>query len=192
MSRCLFEANTELYIGHDVLSSFLPLLLSCKIWKRLISLIVGFFCRGAQVQRVLSVDFLRKYVHYARYGRPAPILGDEAIESIADFYANLRQLCASHSDGRKIHVIPTARCLEACVRLATAHARLKLKTVVDVEDAVEVQQLLLFTLLGELPPDSKSEVEGRSYEATLSPTVARQQCAQTAERESCASTRRKR
>lgn len=119
----------------------------------------AFLGRKAKVTQVLSVEFLRKYIHYARFARPSPILADDAIESIADFYANLRQMCASRPEGKRSHVIPTARCLEACVRLATAHARLKLKSHVDSEDAQEVQQLLLFTLLGELPAAQEHSVE---------------------------------
>lgn len=102
----------------------------------------------------MSVEFLQKFIYYVKYGRDPPVLGDAAIESIAKFYAELRQMFAgdgranTQSHGR---VIPTARTLEACVRLATAHAKLKLKSVVDEEDVKESQDLLLYTLTGHLP-----------------------------------------
>lgn len=104
-----------------------------------------------QVQKVLSVGFLQKYLYYARQAREPPVLGDGAVDSIVKFYTNLRQNFARQHASGSGHVLPTTRTLEACVRLATAHAKLKLKSVVDEEDAAEAQLLLLYTLTGEIP-----------------------------------------
>jgi DNA replicative helicase MCM subunit Mcm2 (Cdc46/Mcm family) len=61
---------------------------------------------------------------------------------------------------RQTRIVPTARTLEACVRLATAHAKLKLKTVTDEEDVNVAEELLVYTLTGQPP-------EGYTKDGTL-------------------------
>lgn len=105
------------------------------------------------VEKVISTELLQKYIFLAK-SRPPPVLTDEAISAIADFYADLRQQCAGIG-GRSRTVIPTARTLEAAVRLSTAHAKLRLSTTVTSDDAKVASELLRFTLLGE-PPEGFS------------------------------------
>jgi len=72
-------------------------------------------------------EFLRKYIAYAKRNI-FPVMDDEAIERIKDYYVSLR---ASSEES-----IPfTPRQLEAFVRLAEASARVRLSDRVTIEDA---------------------------------------------------------
>lgn len=86
---------------------------------------------NALVKRVepeLAADWLRKYVAYAKR-TIFPVLTDDAIKRIQDYYVDLR---SSASEGS----IPlTARQLEAFIRVAEASARIRLSQEATVEDA---------------------------------------------------------
>ncbi|KAH0476304.1 MAG: uncharacterized protein KVP18_002441, partial [Porospora cf. gigantea A] len=105
----------------------------------------------------LSHDFLKKYIQYAKR-RPAPVLTSEAASRIADFYCRLRQRRVKDRKSAGVS-LPTARTLEACVRLATAHAKLKLKDTIGVSDAQIAIHLLRYSLFGEDHADDDSESE---------------------------------
>jgi DNA replication licensing factor MCM3 len=68
---------------------------------------------------VLQHDFLRKFLHFAKT-RMKPSLTDSAREYIASRYAEMR----SRQDERTLPV--TARSLETVIRLASAHAKVRL------------------------------------------------------------------
>src|SRR5688572_29448441 len=81
-----------------------------------------------RVDPALAADWLRKYVAYAKRNI-FPVLTDEAIQRIQDYYVDLR---ASAQDG----AIPlTARQLEAFIRVAEASARIRLSQEANVDDA---------------------------------------------------------
>ena len=80
-----------------------------------------------RVTPTFDPDFLRKYIAYAKRN-VFPVMDDEAIERIKDYYVSLR---ASSEES-----IPfTPRQLEAFVRLAEASARVRLSDRVTIEDA---------------------------------------------------------
>ena len=68
---------------------------------------------------ILQHDFLRKYIHFAKT-RMSPVLTEGAREFIANRYAEMR----SRQDERTLPV--TARSLETVIRLATAHAKVRI------------------------------------------------------------------
>lgn len=103
---------------------------------------------------VLTKDFLRKYIHYAR-NRVKPELTSEAMESISSAYADMR----SKQTPKNLPV--TARSLETIIRLATAHAKSRLSNVVEEFDVEEVLELINFVLFHEVG-DFRSEEEGAS------------------------------
>ncbi len=85
--------------------------------------------RVEEITPAIEPEFLRKYIAYARK-YINPILTDEAIEKIKEYYAELRAL------GKQQNTVPiTARQLEALVRLAEASARARLGDRVLLEDA---------------------------------------------------------
>lgn len=67
---------------------------------------------------ILQHEFLRKYLHFAKT-RIKPVLTDDARECIASRYAEMR----TRQDERTLPI--TARSLETVIRLATAHAKVR-------------------------------------------------------------------
>ncbi|MCI4338416.1 MAG: hypothetical protein L3J72_03850, partial [Thermoplasmata archaeon] len=75
-------------------------------------------------------DFLRKYIAYARR-TIRPVLTDEALRVIEDFYVQIRK----QGEEPDAPVPITARQLEALVRLAEASARARLSRQATADDA---------------------------------------------------------
>ncbi|MCX6803004.1 MAG: ATP-binding protein, partial [Candidatus Diapherotrites archaeon] len=84
----------------------------------------------------IDIALFSKYVSYARQ-KCFPILSEEAMTTISDFYVNLRD------KGKQQGAYPaTARQLEGLVRLAEASARVRLSDVVGIEDAQRAIKLV--------------------------------------------------
>lgn len=81
-----------------------------------------------RIEPELPAEFFRKYVAYAKRN-VFPVLSDDALDRIREYYVNLRSSAASGA-------IPlTARQLEAFVRLAEASARIRLSQEATSDDA---------------------------------------------------------
>ncbi|EHP87216.1 ATP-binding protein [Methanotorris formicicus] len=78
----------------------------------------------------VDIEFIIKYIAYAR--QKNPIISEEAKKLLVNYYLNMR----------KGTIQVTARQLEAAIRLAEAHAKAKLKDVVDEEDAKEAINII--------------------------------------------------
>jgi replicative DNA helicase Mcm len=78
---------------------------------------------------IFSREFFRKYVAYSK--RFTPVLTDEAIKTIHDYYLRIRK--QGEAEGSSVPI--TARQLEAFVRLSEASARVRLSGLVAAEDA---------------------------------------------------------
>jgi DNA replication licensing factor MCM3 len=90
-------------------------------------------------KEVLTVGFLRKLLKYCKMVC-RPDLSGEAVDNMAEFYRDLRQKSQQHGNG----TLPvTTRLLEACIRLATAHAKLKLRGEVSKEDVEVAKEMIL-------------------------------------------------
>ncbi|MCZ6582551.1 MAG: ATP-binding protein, partial [Thaumarchaeota archaeon] len=76
---------------------------------------------------LIDVDILTKYLSYAKRGNPTMTKGAE--EKILDYYMKMRNVESEEM------ITVTPRQLEGLIRLATARARLLLKTEVEAEDA---------------------------------------------------------
>jgi len=101
-------------------------------------------------QRLLSVEFARKYILYAK-AKCHPVLTPAAAEYIADRYTKLRL------DTEKSRTLPvTARTLECMIRLATAHAKSRLSEQVEEIDAKNAAALVHFSYYNEAEPKSRS------------------------------------
>jgi replicative DNA helicase Mcm len=89
---------------------------------------------------VIDRELLRKYVSYAKQ-KYDPILTDEAVAEMKSFYVGLRnQPQLGDSPNRPIPI--GARQLEALVRLAEAHARIRLSKKVTKKDALAAIDLV--------------------------------------------------
>jgi replicative DNA helicase Mcm len=92
------------------------------------------------IQPTLTRDFLRKYVAYAK--RVNPVLSDDAVKIISDFYLKIRK----QGEGEGSSVPITARQLEAFVRLSEASARARLSTLVTADDALRAVKVVEYYL----------------------------------------------
>merc|ERR1712139_177340 len=106
---------------------------------------------GEEKPEVLTVDFLKKYLKYCKIICKAPVLTPEAQQEVADRYVDMRMKFQTGFEdpnkddaGRKPKLAVTTRTLEALIRLATAHAKLKLRAdEVTKEDVDEAYKLML-------------------------------------------------
>lgn len=92
------------------------------------------------VEPVLDREFFRKYVAFAK--RFSPVLSDDAMKLISDFYLKIRK----QGEGEGASVPITARQLEAFVRLSEASARARLSNIATVEDAQRAVRIVEYYL----------------------------------------------
>ncbi|MFH1224603.1 MAG: minichromosome maintenance protein MCM [Candidatus Diapherotrites archaeon] len=97
----------------------------------------------------IEVEMLKKYISYARQNI-FPVLGDERIKELSDFYVNLRE------QGKKAgSYAATHRQLEALVRLSEASARVRLSEEVEKQD-VDLAMRIFRTSLQDLVTDQET------------------------------------
>lgn len=109
--------------------------------------------------KIVSVKFIKKYIHIAKSMKPA--LTDDANEMIAEAYADLRQFEQQQEDMARTQPI-TVRALETMIRLATAHAKGRMSRTVDVIDAeaaIELVQFAYFKRIMEKPKKRRTRFE---------------------------------
>ena len=94
------------------------------------------FDEGADGSQYLTVDFLRKYIAYAKRNIH-PDLNDDAKGLILEYYTSERQsFSRDEAQYAETEVIPiTPRALEALIRLTEAHARMHLRDIATADDA---------------------------------------------------------
>jgi replicative DNA helicase Mcm len=85
-------------------------------------------------------DLLRKYIAYAK--RVEPVLSEEAVNEIRQYYLKMRSMSGSAESP----IVITPRQLEALVRLAEARARSFLRDRVEAEDARSIIRLMTLSL----------------------------------------------
>ncbi|MFH1240278.1 MAG: LAGLIDADG family homing endonuclease [Candidatus Diapherotrites archaeon] len=97
----------------------------------------------------IDPELFSKYISYARQ-HVFPVLSDDAIKAITEFYVNLRDMGRKEGSYSATH-----RQLEGLVRMAEASARVRLSYTVDMEDAERAIRLLR-TALQELVTDPET------------------------------------
>ncbi|KAJ3099897.1 MCM DNA helicase complex subunit [Phlyctochytrium planicorne] len=112
--------------------------------------------RGANAKvELLSVPFLKKYIHYAKT-IIKPVLTPEASTAIGETYGKLRM----EKDGveEKFRTMPvTPRTLETLIRLSSAHAKLRLSNRVEIEDTDAALSILEFALYQKVAKKSRNK-----------------------------------
>lgn len=102
---------------------------------------------GDKPMELLSIPFIKKYLHYAKT-RVHPVLNQEAAEFIANQYGDLRN--GKQTEHDRFRTMPvTARTLETLIRLASAHAKLRLSKTVELDDAEVALEILKFAMFKE-------------------------------------------
>ena len=85
-------------------------------------------------------EFLRKYVAYSK--RIIPIMSDEAMRTLENYYVNIRKL----GEGEEASVPITPRQLEALIRLSESSARAGLNQIVSGDDAARAIKIVEYYL----------------------------------------------
>lgn len=116
---------------------------------------------GDSRERIFTIEFIRKYIHIARKLKPQ--LTEEACLMIGQHYQELREADQNIDSLSKTQPI-TARALETLIRLATAHAKARLSTKVEAEDAAEAINLIQLSIWQKVL--TKAKPKKRSRETT--------------------------
>jgi len=94
-------------------------------------------------ERAEERELLRKYVAHAVQHYDRVKMTDEALEIIKEWYLGWRERCADLLDRGEIRTVPvTRRQAGAALRLARAHARMRLSEEVEEEDARVATELM--------------------------------------------------
>ncbi|XP_019876748.2 DNA replication licensing factor Mcm3 [Aethina tumida] len=128
-----------------------------------------------KTDKILSVEFMRKYIHFVKILKPA--LTEEASEIIADEYSKLRSEDIMDNNVARTQPV-TARTLETMIRLATAHAKARMSRSVTAEDAyaaIELVQYAYFKKVLEKEKKRKRKTNGddTSDESDSEPKTAK-------------------
>lgn len=91
----------------------------------------------------IPTSFFKKYIKYAKENI-FPVLQNEGISKIVEYYSEFRQGSKSDQGERTFPVTP--RTLETLIRLSTAHAKLRLSETVEIEDVEAAKELIDFCL----------------------------------------------
>ena len=116
-------------------------------------------------KELVSQGFLKKYLYYAKKSY-SPVLEEDAVESTADNWNKLRQkdMDNSNSNGVK-NLSITIRTLETLIRLASAHAKLRLSKKVEKRDCFVALNLLKYALFNELmDPEEELNIQTKMQE----------------------------
>ncbi|CAK9021727.1 DNA replication licensing factor MCM4 (Minichromosome maintenance protein 4) (AtMCM4) [Durusdinium trenchii] len=107
--------------------------------RRLARHLVKLYFRDPGTQRTtIDQKKLRKYIAYCR-NNVFPVIGQAAVRRLVQGYVDMRQLGAM---GGKKTVSATPRQLESLVRLAEAHAKIRMATEVSESDVDEAIRLM--------------------------------------------------
>ena len=90
----------------------------------------------ALITPLIDTELLKKYLAYARQN-VSPVLSDEAIKALSEFYLGLREMGKKEGSYAATH-----RQLEGLVRLSEASARVRLSDNVEKRDAERAIKLL--------------------------------------------------
>lgn len=92
---------------------------------------------NAKVEGPYDVQVLRKYIAYAKQNCK-PEMGEGTEQALLDYYLKVRGL----SKGPESAIPITARQMEGLIRLAEAHAKMRLSSTIDGQDARAVISLV--------------------------------------------------
>ncbi|XP_053570978.1 maternal DNA replication licensing factor mcm3 [Bombina bombina] len=121
--------------------------------------------------KIVSMQFIRKYIHVAKLIKP--VLTFEAADFIAQEYAKIRSHDQMNDSARTMPV--TARALETMIRLATAHAKVRMSKTIDIQDAETALELVQFAYFKKVLTKEKKKVDKEMNGEALSQEVPSQE-----------------
>lgn len=95
---------------------------------------------AAGTQEILPVEFLTSYISYAR-ARCQPVITQEASDELVRRYVEMRKLGEDVRASER-RITATTRQLESMIRLAEAHAKMRLSARVTADDVLEAVRLI--------------------------------------------------
>ncbi|CAJ0855966.1 16362_t:CDS:10 [Entrophospora sp. SA101] len=98
-------------------------------------------------QQILTSEFFKKYIQYAK-SLPQPTVSKKAAEYIVNVWVELRNANMAERQTRTAPITP--RALDSLFRLATAHAKARLREKVTVKDAKVAEEIVRFALFKEV------------------------------------------
>ena len=111
--------------------------------EKLAAHILGLHQNPDSITSDIDTDLLKKYITFVRT-KARPILTDQAIDEIKEYYISMRN---SGGDEGGIRSIPiTARQLEALVRMAEASAKIRMAEEVTKDDAKKSIEMINYCL----------------------------------------------
>ncbi|KAK3807588.1 MAG: DNA replication licensing factor Mcm3 [Benniella sp.] len=128
------------------------------VFEKYNELIHGGIQSKSSQKNILSMAFLKKYIHYAK-SRVKPVLTQGAADKIANAYTDIRN--KTLEDSQKV-APATARTLETLIRLSTAHAKARLSNMVQDQDAEAAIDILKFALFKEAPKKKSRNKRART------------------------------
>jgi DNA replication licensing factor MCM3 len=99
-------------------------------------------------RELLTLRFLKKYIFFAKK-TIVPQMRDEAVDFISNAWTELRQKDNEDVVGAPKTMTITIRTLETLIRIATAHAKMRLSKEVEVKDCEAALDLLNYALFNE-------------------------------------------
>ncbi|KEY64939.1 hypothetical protein S7711_08938 [Stachybotrys chartarum IBT 7711] len=111
---------------------------------------------AASAHDILPVEFLTSYISYAR-SHIQPTISEEAAKELVELYVAMRALGQDVRAAEK-RITATTRQLESMIRLAEAHAKMRLSEVVTKDDVREANRLIQ-TALKTAATDSEGRID---------------------------------
>ncbi|XP_065073940.1 DNA replication licensing factor Mcm3-like [Ochlerotatus camptorhynchus] len=143
-----------------------------------------------KTDQILSVDFMRKYIHIAKCLKPK--LTESACEIISNEYSRLRSQDLMDSDVARTQPV-TARTLETLIRLSSAHAKARMARTVTEKDAQAAIELIQFAYFKKVlekekkkrkraEDDSNDEEQEEDDEGEVAPSTQESRASRRAKR----------
>ncbi|EMC96106.1 hypothetical protein BAUCODRAFT_148939 [Baudoinia panamericana UAMH 10762] len=112
--------------------------------RKLARFLVGMYLEdapeNASKDEILPVDFLTLYISYAR-ANIHPVISPAAAETLVQSYVAMRRLGEDIRASER-RITATTRQLESMIRLAEAHAKMRLSNTVEASDVEEAVRLI--------------------------------------------------
>eukprot|EP00079_Xenopus_tropicalis_P009820 XP_002934165.1 PREDICTED: maternal DNA replication licensing factor mcm3 [Xenopus tropicalis] len=122
--------------------------------------------------KIVSMQFIRKYIHVAKLIKP--VLTPEAADYISQEYAKIRNHDQINNDSARTMPV-TARALETMIRLATAHAKVRMSKTIERQDAETALELVQFAYFKKVLAKDKKKTDKDLHDEILSQDSASQE-----------------